>query len=102
MGRKPRKHTPEFKFRVVLEVITGAKRPVEVCREHRITDGTLHRWRKEFMERGPQIYESDRQDLEKNERIVELERMVGRLAMELEASKKASSWLLSLQDGDEE
>lgn len=99
---KTRKHySPEFKFRVVLEVVTGAKRPVEVCREHQLSDGMLSRWRNEFMQRGPQIFETDRHDQEKEQQIADLERVVGRLAMELEASKKASSWLLSLQSRSE-
>jgi len=43
MAKKYRSFSPEFKFRVVLEVLTGAKRPAEVCREHQIADSVLSR-----------------------------------------------------------
>ncbi len=29
-----RRFSPEFKLRVMMEVVTGARRPSEVCREH--------------------------------------------------------------------
>lgn len=44
MGRH-RIFSPEFKVRVVLEIITGAKRPSEVCREHRLKDSLVLKWR---------------------------------------------------------
>ena len=96
MGKKYRSFSPEFKFRVVLEVLTGAKRPSEVCREHQICDSVLSRWRKQFLEQGPQIFTQASKTSQDDARIAELERVIGQLTLELGAAKKASEWLDSL------
>ena len=96
MGKRRRSFSPEFKFQVVMELLTGRKRRVEILREHQLSDSTLERWCKQFQERGSRIFERDDQGHSADEeRIAELERVTGRLTVELEASKKASSWLKS-------
>jgi transposase-like protein len=96
MGKKHRTFSPEFKFQVVLEVVTGVKQPSEICREHQIAEPVLYRWRKEFLEKGSQIFERRRSVQSEEGRIAELERMIGKLTLELSAAKKVSNWLDSL------
>ncbi len=96
---KRRTFSPEFKAQVVLEVLTGAKSGAQVCREHQIKDSVLSRWKQEFIERTPQLFERGRMQSQEEERIAELERLVGRLTMELEMSKKASFLLNSRRNG---
>ena len=96
---KRRKFTPEFKAQVVLEELTGIKDKAEICREYRLSRQVFSRWRAEFVERAPEIFATKRSRGGEQERIVELERMVGRLTMELEVSKKASNILTSLSNG---
>jgi len=90
-----RVYTPEFKTNAVLAVLSGAKTAAEICREHRIKESVLSRWKQKFIVEASQVFSetSDRQQSEA--RIQELERMVGRLAMELEIAKKASLYLES-------
>ena len=96
---KRRTFSPEYKAQIVPEVLTGAKSGAQVCREHQIKDSVMSRWKKEFIERAPQLFErSDRRNQEE-ERTAELERLVGRLTMELEMSKKASLLRTSRQNG---
>ena len=87
---------PEFKARVVLEDLTGVKSAAEICREHGLSPQVLARWKSELLERAPEIYATPRSRGDESERIAELERMVGRLTLELDAAKKASSILTSL------
>ena len=96
---KRRTFTPEFKARVVLEELTGVKDKAEICREYRLRPQVLARWREEFVERAPEIFATAPSRGDEQERIAELERMVGRLTMELEAAKKASNILTSLSSG---
>jgi len=91
-----RKFTPEFKAQVVLEMLTEQKSAAQASREHGIKDSVLSRWKQEFIERSPMLFEgagpgNDGQE----QRIAELERMVGRLAMELDMAKKVSRFLNS-------
>ena len=92
---KQRTFKPDMKARVVLQVLTGAKSAAQVCREQHLNQNVLTRWKKQFIDNASLIFkqESDRSD--QAERVAELERLVGKLTMELEISKKASQ-LLSL------
>jgi len=96
MARR-RTFTPEFKARVVLEELTGVKDKAEICREYRLRPQVFSRWREECLQRAPAIVAGDRS--EEQARIAERERMVGRLTMELEVAKKASSLLASPLNG---
>lgn len=96
---KRRQFTAEFKARIVLEELTGVKDRAEICRKHRLSPQVLARWREEFLERAPEIFATAPSRGEEQVRIGELERMVGRLTMELDAAKKASDILTSLSNG---
>lgn len=100
MSRR-RRFTPAFKAQVVLEVLTGAKSPAQICREQGIRGSLLSRWRQEFLEHAPQAFDRGRADSQCEERIAELERLVGRLTMELAIAKKASLLLSSPGSGNE-
>ena len=80
---------PEFKARVVLQELTGIKSEAELCQEHNLEPQILARWKSEFIERAPEIFAPKPSRDDEQERIAELERMVGRLTMELEAAKKS-------------
>lgn len=88
MGKPHRTFTPEFKVRVVLELITGKKSLGEASREYGIKDSVISRWRQEFLERAPQIFEQAGDKDAQAERIAELERSLGRLTLQLEMAKK--------------
>jgi transposase-like protein len=95
MTTKRRKFTPDFKARVVLEMLAEQKSAAQVSREYGIKDSILSRWKQEFIERSPMLFEQGAAKDERDQRIAELERMIGRLAMELEMAKKVSSYLNS-------
>lgn len=94
---KPRrKFTAEFKARVVLEMLVEQKSLAQASREYGIKDSVLSRWKQEFIKRSPMLFEDDgSRNTGEEQRIAELERMVGRLAMELEMAKKVSKFLSS-------
>ena len=95
---KRRTFTPEFKARVVLEELSGIKDRAEICREYQLRPQVFARWREEFLERAPEIFATEPSRGDEQARIAELERMIGRLTMELEAAKKASNILTSLSN----
>lgn len=86
--RERRKFTAEFKAKVVLELISGQKGLLQASREYQIKDSLLSRWKQEFLERAPQIFEQPQKTNPEEERIDELERMVGRMALQLDMAKK--------------
>jgi len=86
--KERRKYDPEFKARVVLELISGKKGLMEASREYQIKDTVLSRWKQEFLERAGQIFEHPGHVNGQAERIAELERLVGRLTLQLDTAKK--------------
>ena len=85
-----RTFSAEFKAKVVLELLDGSKSLSQSSREYRIKDSVLSRWKQEFIERSATVFETSAGRDDRDQRITELERMVGRLAMELEMAKKVS------------
>jgi transposase-like protein len=83
-----RRFTPEFKAKVVLELLTGAKGLMQASREYGIKDSVLSRWKQEFLERAPQVFAQPKVKDPQEERIGDLERMVGRMTLQLDMAKK--------------
>ena len=98
---KRRTFSAEFKAKVVLELISGKKSLTEASREYSIKDTVLSRWKQEFVAHATQLFEQPQEVQEKDARITELERMVGRLTMQIELQKKVLSYA-SLQSPDNE
>ena len=86
-----RMHSREFKLEVVRQIATGQKRPAQVCREYGLAESVLLRWRKEYQERGESAFlsEPSEQSSSQEQRIAELERFCGQLALENQVLKKA-------------
>lgn len=90
--RKRRNFSAEFKTQVVLQVLSGEKSQAELCREHQISSQLLNTWKQHFLAHASGVFESSSTAPEQ-ERVAELERMVGKLTMQLEIAKKASTML---------
>ncbi len=89
---KHKQYDAELKTKVVLEVLKGQQTLAQICREYEVSADVVCHWRDVFLERAPQAFVDPRingKATQDQERIAELERMVGRLTMELDASKKA-------------
>ena len=90
---KYRTYEAELKAWVVLEALQGQKTAAQICRENGIADDLLAHWKREFIERAPELF-CTRQDRSADEaRIAELERLVGQLTLELAAVKNSRSIL---------
>ncbi|MDZ7289185.1 MAG: transposase [candidate division KSB1 bacterium] len=81
---KPRRHfSAEFKAKVILEVISGAKPAAEVCREHNIKPQLLSQWKNYFSENAVHLFDGEAQA-----RVEELKRVLGQKTLEVEILKK--------------
>ncbi len=90
---KHRTFKPAFKARVTLQVLTGAKTAAQICREHQLSEQLLTCWKKQLLAHADLAFAQGHESTAEQSRLAELERMVGRLTMELEAAKKASQLL---------
>jgi transposase-like protein len=93
MTKKHRTYSPEFKAQAVLAVLSGSQTAAEICREHQIKPDLFSHWKAAFLENAAKVFERETALDPQQARIAELERMVGRLTVELEVAKKASTLL---------
>jgi transposase-like protein len=89
MARTRRNFSAEFKVKVVLEIISGSKSAAEVCREYNLKPDLVSHWKNQFVANAAQVFENGTKVDPQQARIEELERLAGKLSLELEIAKKA-------------
>jgi len=97
---KHRSFSAEFKAQVVLELLSGTKSSAELCRQHRLSPQLLAQWKTTLLERAALVFMSEEQRSQEAARVAELERLVGRLTLEAEVLKKATTILQTLPNGN--
>ena len=83
MGLSRRKFTREFKEEAVRRLELGASL-AEVARACEVNPNVLQRWRRELRDYGAKAFAGNGQRREEEGRIAELERKVGRQALEID------------------
>lgn len=97
MAKRTRRSFPaRFKAEVVLAVLTGAQSQAELGRAHGLKPELVALGKKTARERLPSVQGGAAVDGREAARVAELERLVGRLTLELAVAKKASAWLPSV------
>ena len=86
-------YTPEFKAKVVLEIISAAETVNQIAAKYEISPVVISRWKKEFLERAAEVFKKGPSAAEKElgqskEHIAELECKVGQLTYEVDWLKK--------------
>ena len=94
MGQTRRKFTKEFKEAAVRRLELGAS-VAEVARACEVDPNLLHRWRRELHEHGAKAFSGNGRSRAEENRVAELERKVGRQAMEIDFLRRC------LQHADE-
>jgi len=83
MGLSRRKFTKDFKEEAVRRLGLGAS-IAEVARACEVNPNVLHRWRRELQDYGARAFAGNGQRRAEEGRIAELERKVGRQALEID------------------
>lgn len=97
---KRRNFSAEFKAKVVLELISGAKSAAELCREYELKPDLLSHWKSQFLSNAAKVFENAKEVDPQQERIAELERLAGKQSLELEILKKALRLLPQRREPD--
>lgn len=93
--RTRRNFSAEFKAKVVLEALSGAKSAAELCREHNLKPDLLSHWKNQFLANASKVFESGTTVDPQQARIEELEKLAGKQSLEIEILKKALTILPS-------
>ncbi|HKC70489.1 MAG TPA: transposase [Terriglobales bacterium] len=83
MGQSRRSFTKEFKEAAIRRLEMGASL-AEVARACEVNPNVLHRWRRELHEHGNRAFSGNGNGRAEENRVAELERKVGRQAMEID------------------
>jgi O-antigen/teichoic acid export membrane protein/transposase-like protein len=81
--------TPECKARAVLQVLQDPGSSARICGELQIDESLLSDWKEQFTKQAGSVFEKEQAAADADERIAELERLVGRLRRELESERIA-------------
>jgi len=92
MSRERRKFSRDFKIKVVQAYESGIS-AVELSRQFEIHPNVIYGWSREYRKDPDKAFQMDSHDATENQdqRVAELERMLGRLTLENEFLKKALS-----------
>ena len=83
MSKHGRRYTAKFKFQVILELLTGSKTIGQIARAYGVHPITLSHWKKEFIEKGPELFSQQATIHEYENKIRELERLIGHKEVEI-------------------
>jgi transposase-like protein len=82
MGKSKRHFSSRVKFKIVMEVLTGERTPAQIAKAYGVHPNSIGYWKKTFMERGPEIFESGGGS-ERERRIADLEQLLGKKEVEI-------------------
>ncbi len=95
MSRKAKEYSPEFKFKIVKEILRQEKTQTELSQEHGMPPCTLRAWLNQFLENGDSVFTGRNQDKifkdeikSKEKEIEELHKTVGQLTVTVNWIKK--------------
>lgn len=83
MSKKRKSYTPAFKFQLVLEVLKQEQESAQIARNYGVHPVTASSWKKRFIENGPQVFGADQSVKDLEQRIAQLERMLGQKEVEI-------------------
>jgi transposase-like protein len=78
-----KRYSPNLKFQVVLELLEGNKTVAQVAKAYGIHPNTASGWKRDFLEKGPEIFAQDGTVAEYERRIAELEQLLGKKEVEI-------------------
>ncbi len=78
-----KQYSPKLKFQVVLEALTGEKTPAQIAKQYGIHPNSVGLWKKQFLERGPELFAQDTTVKTYESQIHDLEQLLGKKEVEI-------------------
>lgn len=88
MSKAPKRKTPEFKLKVVLEYLKGEKTLLQLGTEHQVHPKQIQRWRDKFLEAGEDAFIHKATQRKSDPDKEKLLNVINQLSLELEFLKK--------------
>ena len=78
-----KRYSPKLKFQIVLEVLSGDRSVGQVAKAYNVHPNSVHKWKKDFLENGPEVFDQDSVVAEYERRIADLEQLLGKKEVEI-------------------
>jgi transposase-like protein len=78
---------------MALELLTGKATVAQLAKKYQLKESMLYEWKREAMEKLALVFAPHAATDVGDQRVEELERLIGQQAVEIAALKKASRWL---------
>ena len=78
-----KRYTPRFKFQVVMETLRSSKAIGQIAKAYGVHPITIHKWKKDFMEKGPELFGQKTTIHEYEKKVRELEQLIGHKEVEI-------------------
>ncbi len=75
------------------ELFTGRATVAQLAKQYQLKESVLYEWKREVLEKLALVFTQPLPGAAAEQRIAELERLIGQQAVEIAALKKASQWL---------
>ena len=83
MPKRRKDYTAKFKFQLVVETLQHQGSDGEIARAYGVHPVTLSKWKARFFDQGPEIFSTRGQAKQYEQRIAQLERLVGQKEVEI-------------------
>ena len=93
MSRKRKSYTPEFKTKLVLELLEGEKTLNEIASQYGVLPASLKSWKKQFVENASLAFDKSAVVKEYKEKIAKLEKEHSQLAKKVGTLTIERDWL---------
>lgn len=78
-----RSYPPKLKFQIVLELLQGERSVGQLGKSYQVHPNSIIKWKKELLEKGPELFAQDNTAAEYEARIAQLEQLLGQKEAEL-------------------
>lgn len=92
MSRKRRKHSADFKAKVVLDMLKERETLSELASKYEVHPTQLTKWKRHFVEKAPELFseKGSKSNCSRDAIETELYKKIGQLQVELDFLKKKS------------
>lgn len=78
-----KRYPPKLKFQIVLELLQGEQSVGQLAKSYNVHPNSIVKWKKELLEKGPEIFARDSSVSEYEQRIAHLEQLLGKKEVEI-------------------
>lgn len=93
MSKKYRTYSPEFKSKVVKELLKQDKTIAELASEHQVTVKTIQSWHQQFLDNIDTVFKSNKVEKEHKKELQEKEKEIEAAHKEIGSLVTQLSWL---------